>query len=80
MAKISGLTKRERALAERVGGGKRFGKAALTDDQVLGIGFVMARRSRPMTLLDYTLEGHTAAEVRSTIEDLPGRSRGSDDE
>lgn len=75
--KLSGLSKRERALAERAGGGRRFGKGALSDRQVLGVGFVVARRTRALTLLDYEREGHTADEVRETIEDLPGRTSGN---
>lgn len=79
MPKLSGLTKRERALAERAGG-KKIGRAALSDAQVLGVGFVLTRRTRHVSLLDYTLEGHTADEVRESIEDLPGRSSGDGDE
>lgn len=72
MAKISGLSKRERALAERIGNG-RIGKAALSDMAVLGIGFVIARRTDPTIALQKYLDTTSADDVRATLEDLPGR-------
>ena len=77
MAKISGLTKRERALAERIGGGK-IGKAALSDDAVLGIGFVIARRTQPTIGLREYLRDTSADDVRATLDDLPGRKSSGD--
>lgn len=78
MAKISGLSKRERALAERIGNGK-IGKSALSDRAVLGIGFVIARRTDPTLGLHKYLGAASADDVRATLEDLPGRKSADGD-
>lgn len=79
MAKLSGLTKKERALAERIGGGT-IGKGKLSDKMALAVGFVIERRSNPTVGLRAYESSHTADDVRASLEDQPTpRSSGNGD-
>lgn len=62
---LSSLTKRERRLAERVAGGPL---ADLSDDVVLAVGFVVARRKEPTLPLITYLRKHKADEVLDELE------------
>lgn len=75
MAKISGLNKRERELAERIAGGT-IGKGKLNDQTVLAVGFVIERRNNPAVGLQKYLDTTSADDVRATLEDLPGAKSG----
>lgn len=77
MAKISGLTKSERKLAQRIGNGSIRKGQGMSDALALGVGFVIARRTEPTLGLKAYLDGHTADEVRDMLEDYPRRSSGS---
>lgn len=63
------LTKREKALAERIGGGKVTDRS---EAMVLAIGFVLERRKRPTVPLIEYQRTHTADQVREE-HDLPAK-------
>lgn len=63
------LTKQERALAERIGGGKVTDRS---DAMVLAVGFVLERRTRPTVPLVEFQRTHTADQVREE-HDLPAK-------
>ena len=79
MAKISGLSKRERELAERIGNSKIRKGQGMSDRLAIGVGFVIARRTEPTIGLRAYELGHTADEVRESLEDYPRRKSDGDD-
>lgn len=79
MPKVSGLTAKERALAERIGNGKIPKSGKLSDALAIGVGFVIARRADPtLDLRTYEL-GHTADQVRASLDDQPTPRRAASD-
>lgn len=69
---LSSLTKRERKLADRIANGRL---SELSDDAVLAVGFVVARRKEPTLPLITYLRAHEADAVREDLELGPPRKR-----